>query len=55
MDNLEKQDDYVVFGFIQSTYNNNMAILKAFETFVSIYTSSKILINVSGTKMVSFL
>jgi hypothetical protein len=55
MDNLEKKDDYVVLSFTQSAYNDDMAIIKAFETFVSIYTSSKILINASGTKMVSFL
>jgi hypothetical protein len=54
MDNLEKQDDYMVLSSIQSAYNNDMAILKAFETFVSIYSSSKILINALGTKMVSF-
>jgi len=55
MDNLEEQDDYVVLSSIHNAYNNDMAILKAFETFASIYTSSKILINVSSTKMVSFL
>jgi hypothetical protein len=54
MDSLEKQKDYVVLIFIQSAYDDNMAIFKASETYVSRYACFKILINTMGTKMVSF-
>jgi hypothetical protein len=54
-DRLEKQEDYVVLSSIQSAYDDDMAILKASETSASRYAGSKILVNASGTKMVSFL
>jgi hypothetical protein len=53
MDSLEKQKDYMVLSFIQSAYDNDMAILKASETYASRYACFKILVNAMGTKMVS--
>jgi hypothetical protein len=45
----------MVLHSIQCAYDDDMAILKAFETYVSIYVGSKIFVNVLGTKMVYFL
>jgi hypothetical protein len=40
----------MVLSSIQSAYDDNMVVLKAFETFASKYASSKIIVYVSGTK-----
>ncbi len=45
----------MVLSSIQSAYDDDMAILKASEKSASRYAGSKILVNASGTKMVSFL
>jgi hypothetical protein len=50
MDSLEKQDDYVVVSFIQCAYDNDMVILKGFETSASRYVGFKILVYALGTK-----
>jgi len=49
MDSLKKQDDYVVLSSIQSAYDDNMVILKAFETSTSRYVGFKILVYASST------
>jgi hypothetical protein len=40
----------VVLSFIQSAYDNDMVVFKAFETSTSKYVGSKILVYVLGTK-----
>ncbi len=50
MDNLEKQDDYVVLSSIQCAYDNDMVILKGSKTYAPRYVGSKIFVYVLGTK-----
>lgn len=39
----------MVLSYIQSAYDDNMVVLKAFETSASKYAGSKIIFYVSGT------